>query len=70
MVSPMFLGKIGRILKTLFLYNKQINFVIKYLTYSFFFDAEVYDLDGMEGLDMTDKNMVLPAGYKVMIRKK
>ncbi len=34
------------------------------------FNAEVYDLDGMEGLDMTDKNMVLPAGYKVMIRKK
>ena len=34
------------------------------------FNADVYDLDGMEGLDMTDKNMVLPAGYKVMIRKK
>lgn len=34
------------------------------------FNAEVYDLDGMAGLDMTDKNMVLPAGYKVMIRKK
>lgn len=34
------------------------------------FNAEVYDLDGMEGLDITDKNMVLPAGYKVMIRKK
>lgn len=34
------------------------------------FNAEVYDLDGMEGLDMTDKNMVLPAGYKVMIKQK
>lgn len=34
------------------------------------FNAEVYDLDGMEGLDMMDKNIVLPAGYKVMIRKK
>ena len=34
------------------------------------FNADVYDLDGMEGLDMTDKNVVLPAGYKVMIRKK
>ena len=34
------------------------------------FNAEVYDLDGMEGLDMTDKNMVLPAGYKVTIKQK
>lgn len=32
------------------------------------FNADVYDLDGIEGLDMTDKNMVLPAGYKVMIK--
>lgn len=34
------------------------------------FNAEVYDLDGMEGLDMMDKNIVLPAGYKVMIKQK
>ena len=34
------------------------------------FVADIYDVDGLEGLKMTDKKLALPAGYKVMIKQK
>lgn len=33
-------------------------------------DADIYDVDGLEGLKVTDKKLALPAGYKVMIKQK
>ena len=34
------------------------------------FVADIYDVDGLEGLKMTDKKLALPAGYKVKIKRK
>ncbi|MEE1082912.1 MAG: conjugative transposon protein TraM [Paludibacteraceae bacterium] len=33
-------------------------------------DADIYDVDGLEGLKVTDKKLALPAGYKVIIKRK
>lgn len=33
-------------------------------------DADIYDVDGLEGLKVTDKKLALPSGYRVMIKQK
>lgn len=43
---------------------------VTYKKKDYHFDADIYDVDGLEGLKITDKKLALPAGYKVIIKRK